>query len=221
MARRVKICGITRLEDARYASAVGADYLGFIQKPDDLRRIDPAVAKEIIEWVVGPMSVGVFQDQPADKIIAACKDVGFPMAQLDGHESPSVCRRVHESGIPIVKTIQMQHDTSVEQMRSFLLPYADVVELFRLDISRTTLPDATIDSPGEIPNWRLIRELASEFRVVLSGKVTLSNVEKVIESIRPWGLDLLSSLEETPGVKDFDKLSSFFDAWPALATDPA
>ena len=135
---KVKICGITRLHDARTAAAAGADFLGFIQHEESPRYVKPDVAKEIIEWVRGPEPVGVFVNRDADEINATCTRVGFTLAQLHGHESPETCAAVD---VPVIKAISVQHDASSEQVRAMvegrpLRPMAPWVSGFKGTISR-------------------------------------------------------------------------------------
>ena len=205
---KVKLCGITRLEDARYAAAVGADFLGFVQYPESPRYVAPAVAKEIIEWVVGPEPVGVFVNESAEAINARCAEVGFRLAQLHGHEPPEVCAAVE---VPVIKAFQVQHDASAEQLRALIDPYRDVVDFILLDTHHTSLWGGT----GESFNWRIARELAGEFDLFLAGGISAENVAEAIQTMRPYAVDLSSSVEESPGVKDFDKLGAFFDAYHA------
>lgn len=211
----IKICGITRLEDARYASAVGADYIGFVHNPGDPRHTEAKVAREIIEWVVGPTPVGVFEDESAEHILALCADVGFALVQLDGYEPPDVCSAIQAGGIPVIKTMRVLASSSSEQLLSHVSPYKNAAEFIRLDVSET---DLTGDNEMQ---GRFVRELASEFDVFLAGAIRPSNVEQVVAVVRPFAVDVSASVEESPGVKDFDKLSAFFDTWHSLAVDPA
>ncbi len=202
----VKICGITRLEDARYAAAIGADFLGFIQFPESPRFIEPAKAKEIIDWVVGPEPVGVFVNEAPEVVNARCAEVGFRMAQLHGEESPEDCAAVE---MPVIKAFRVQHDTSSEQLRILVEPYRDVVDFILLDTHKTSLWGGT----GERFNWRLARELASEFDLFVAGGINAENVSEAIATVRPYVVDLSSSVEESPGIKDIDKLADFFEAY--------
>ncbi len=209
---KVKICGITRLHDARTAAAAGADFLGFIQHETSPRFIRPDVAKEIIEWVVGPEPVGVFVNRDADEINAVCERVGFRLAQLHGHESPETCAAV---GVPVIKAIQVQHDASSEQVRALVAPYLDVVDFVLLDTHHTSLWGGT----GESFNWRVARELSNDVDLFLAGGISAENVAEAIQTMRPYAVDLSSSVEESPGVKDLDKLAGFFDAFHAATAD--
>ena len=209
---KVKICGITRLHDARTAAAAGADFLGFIQHEESPRYVKPDVAKEIIDWVVGPEPVGVFVNREADEINAACARVGFTLAQLHGHESPETCAAVE---VPVIKAVRVQHDASAEQVRALVAPYLDVVDFVLLDTHHTSLWGGT----GESFNWRVARQLGSEVDLFLAGGISAENVAEAIQTMRPYAVDLSSSVEESPGVKDLDKLADFFDAFHAATTD--
>ena len=211
---KVKICGITRLEDARYCAVAGADFLGFVQHEESPRYIRPGVAREIIDWVVGPDPVGVFVNQDADTINRICDEAGFTLAQLHGHESPEVCAAVT---VPVIKAIHVQHDASSEQIRAVAEPYLDVVDFILLDTHRTSLWGGT----GESFNWRVARELAGEVDLFLAGGISAENVAEAVQTMRPYAVDLSSSVEESPGVKDLDKLAAFFEAFDAVAEESA
>ena len=213
MTPRIKICGITSLTDARYCSALGGDFLGFIQKADDDRNVNAATAREIIEWVVGPAAVGVFEDESVDRVLSTCADNGFTCAQLDGHEATELCSAIQAGGIPVIKTVCLRHDVSSEQLRDLILPYRGAAEFIRLDISESTRPG------GE--GWKPLRELASEFKLFLAGTITQSNVEQFMATVRPYAVDVSASVEESPGIKDFEKISALFDIRRGLEAEVA
>ncbi|HEX8299761.1 MAG TPA: phosphoribosylanthranilate isomerase [Rubricoccaceae bacterium] len=206
MATLVKICGITRLDDARFCAAAGADFLGFIQHEGSPRYVEPQAAREIIQWVAGPAPVGVFVDQSAEAVNARCAEVGFQMAQLHGHETPETCAAVT---VPVIKAIPVTHDASAEQVRALAAPYLGVVDFLLLDTSTTSL----FGGSGESFNWRVARDLASEADVFLAGGLSAGNVAEAIQTMRPYAVDLSSSVESSPGVKDLDRLAAFFDAF--------
>ncbi|MEM6287273.1 MAG: phosphoribosylanthranilate isomerase [Bacteroidota bacterium] len=209
MTTKVKICGITRLHDARTAAAAGADFLGFIQHEESPRYVDPKTAKEIIDWVAGPEPVGVFVNESAEAVNARCAEAGFRLAQLHGHEPPEVCAAVD---VPVIKAVQVHHDAASEQVRALVEPYLDVVDFILLDTHHTSLWGGT----GESFNWRVARDLAAEVNLFLAGGISAENVAEAVQTMRPYAVDLSSSVEESPGVKDLDKLADFFDAVHAI-----
>ena len=94
MRTRIKICGLTRLEDARYCAAAGADYLGFVFAEESPRCVDADLARDIVGWVYGPSTVGVFKDADPDEVNRVARLVGFDLVQLHGSETPEYCRAI-------------------------------------------------------------------------------------------------------------------------------
>lgn len=207
----VKICGITRLEDARYCAGAGADFVGFVQYPDSPRYIGPEAVREITEWLYGPEPVGVFVNESAERVNEIVAAAGFTWAQLHGTESPETCAAV---SVPVIKAIRVMHDASAEQLRAMMEPYRDVVKLFLLDTHHTSLWGGT----GESFNWRLARELSADFPLIVSGGIGAHNVAEALATLRPHGIDLSSSVESAPGVKDFERLGAFFEAFDAAVS---
>ena len=206
---KVKICGITRLHDARTCAAAGADFLGFVQHAESPRYIAPRDAREIIDWVVGPEPVGVFVNADADEVNRVCAEAGFRLAQLHGHEPPEVVAAVE---VPVIKALHVQHDASAEQVRALAEPYLAHADFLLLDTHKTSLWGGT----GESFNWRVARDLTGLADVFLAGGLSAANVADAVATMRPFAVDLSSSLEEAPGVKDPDKLAAFFDAFDAV-----
>lgn len=209
MALNVKICGITTLEDARYCAGAGADLLGFIQYPKSPRYIEPAAAKEIIGWIYGPQPVGVFVNEDADTINRAADAAGFALAQLHGDEPPEVCAQIER---PVIKAFRVAPETTAAGLRAQMEPYREHAAYFLLDTHHPTLWGGT----GTPFDWQHARELAEDFPLLLAGGLSAANVAEAVRRVRPWGVDLSSSLEASPGKKDFDKLNAFFDTINAL-----
>lgn len=205
---RVKICGITTLEDARFCAAAGADYLGFVQHRESPRYIEPEHVEKIREWVHGPKPVGVFVNTPPEEVNAIADTAGFKLIQLHGEESPEDCRAVER---PVIKAFRVTHDATVEQLRQLIGPYKDSINYLLLDTYHTDLWGGT----GESFNWRVARDLSSDLPLFLAGGINAENVERAVESIRPYAVDLSSSVESEPGRKSFDKLEKFFDCFRA------
>jgi phosphoribosylanthranilate isomerase len=209
MCPKLKICGLTRLEDARYCAAAGASHLGFIQFPGSPRYVEPAAAREIIEWVYGPAPVGVFVNEDPDRINRIAEEAGFQLVQLHGEEPPEAVAEVER---PVIKAIRVMHDASAEQLHRLMEPYAEYVDFFLLDTHKTSLWGGT----GESFNWRLARELSETYPLFLAGGINANNVEEAVRTMQPYAVDLSSSVESAPGIKDFDKLGDFFEAWDGL-----
>ncbi len=201
---RIKICGITRLEDARLCAAWGADYLGFIQYPESPRYVAPEVAREIIQWLYGPQTVGVFVQTPPEEINRIAAEAGFDLVQVHGDISPEACAAIER---PVIRAIQVRHDASAEQLEALMEPFRDVVAYFLLDTYHTDLWGGT----GESFNWRVARDLAGRYPIFLAGGIRAENVLEAIQTMRPYAIDLSSGVEEAPGIKDPALLEAFFE----------
>lgn len=209
MPVKLKVCGITELEDARYCAGAGADYLGFIQHEDSPRHVAPGHAAEIIEWIHGPAPVGVFVNDAAETVNQTADEAGFELVQLHGNEPPALCADIER---PLIKAVRVVHDASATQLRAVMEPFAEHVDYFLLDTHSTDLWGGT----GESFNWRLARELSADFPLFLAGGLNAENVEQAVRTMRPYAVDLSSSLESEPGKKDFGKMERFFETFRAL-----
>ncbi len=201
----IKICGITNLADARYAAAAGATHLGFVLHESSPRYIDPDSAEEIIEWVFGAKSVGVFVDRTADEINCAVETAGFDAVQLHGKETPETCRAVDS---PVIKAFRVKAGSPVERVRSTMREYSESVDYFLLDAFSADCHGGT----GTVVDWKLAAVLAEEFPIFLAGGITPDNAAEASRIVRPAGLDLSSGLEQSPGKKSFEMIDEFFEA---------
>jgi phosphoribosylanthranilate isomerase len=196
----VKICGITRAQDAELASRLGAAAVGFIFWPDSPRSIASEVASRIAE-VVPPhvMKVGVFVDEDLDVVRHVMDVVGLDVAQLHGHETPEYCRRL---GRKVFKAIGMKDNETVDVSQFD----SDVVMLVDAHDSER------YGGTGRPVNWDAAREIAVMRPTILAGGLNPANVKLALESVRPYGVDVSSGVESEPGVKDPVRLKSFFEA---------
>jgi phosphoribosylanthranilate isomerase len=196
----VKICGITRAQDAELASRLGAAAVGFIFWPDSPRSIASEVASRIVE-VVPPhvMKVGVFVDEDLDVVRHVMDVVGLDVAQLHGHETPEYCRRL---GRKVFKAIGMKDNETVDVSQFD----SDVVMLVDAHDSER------YGGTGRPVNWAAAREIAVTRPTILAGGLNPANVKLALESVRPYGVDVSSGVESEPGVKDPVRLKSFFEA---------
>jgi len=201
---KVKICGLTTLEDARFVSGALADYLGFIFYPESPRYIEPAKAGAIINWLEGPGKVGVFVNQPLDDVNSIAKQTGIDYVQLHGNESPDYCALVEK---PIIKAFHIEQDTDPSELISRIEPYLDQVEYLLFD----TKSDTDWGGTGQTFDWNILDEISNDKPFFLSGGLNAKNVQDAIQTVQPYAVDLSSGLEESPGLKDFDKIELFFD----------
>jgi phosphoribosylanthranilate isomerase len=212
---KVKICGITTLADARYASGAGADYLGFIQHEGSQRFVAPDMARDIINWVYGAQSVGVFVDKDAEKVNEICDLTGFEFVQLHGSESPSYCQWIDR---PIIKALRIEPGTTAQSLQEEMEAFAEVAEFFLLDTALATIPAASGPPFGGVGSfgglgisfdWSILRSLKSPLPFFLAGGLHAENVLEAIRIASPYCVDVSSGVEESPGIKDFLKLDAF------------
>jgi phosphoribosylanthranilate isomerase len=196
----VKICGITRLEDAQAAVAAGASALGFVFWPKSPRRVDVDTARAIVATLPPSITaIGVFVDQPADEVNAIAAAVGLGAVQLHGNES---AQYVQTMARPVVKAVPVEGDDTpaVDSWPS------DVTVL--LDVHDPVKKGGT----GRTIDWNAASAIAKRRNIILAGGLTPENVGEAIARVRPYGIDVSSGVEEKPGIKDHGRLKALFEA---------
>lgn len=199
---RIKVCGITNLDDALLAAHLGADALGFIFYPKSPRYLAPEAAREIIAQLPPfVMSVGVFVDEEAAVVRDLAARVGLDWIQVHGQESPEYCRSL---GRRVLKGLRIKDAESLAELR----PFQGAVQVFLLD----TFKKGQVGGTGESFDWELAREAKKYGQIVLAGGLTAENVARAIKIAQPQAVDTASGTETAPGRKDPEKLRSFFSA---------
>ena len=201
---KIKICGITRLQDAEQAVELGAWALGFILWPQSKRAADPGVAAGIARALRRRVElVGVFVNQPLDEIEGYADALGLTYVQLHGDEGPAFCTAVAQrTGCKVIKAAKIRHGADLRDLERFH------TDLHLLD---THVP-GMVGGTGETWDWGLVAGRRSKTPFLLSGGLTPENVAEAIAAVRPWGVDVASGTEAAPGVKDPEKLEAFFAA---------
>ncbi|HNT73420.1 MAG TPA: phosphoribosylanthranilate isomerase [Anaerolineae bacterium] len=212
----VKICGITNLEDARVATAAGADFLGFIFYPPSPRYIAPEPAGEIVRAIraefgdVAPRCVGVFVDEPMDAVRAAIAAASVDLAQLHGAETPGMVMALAPHAF---KALRPQ--TLTEAQENFAV-YRLPPTVYRLPSTPDLLVDAyhpqQMGGTGQVTDLEMARWLAERCRLLLAGGLTPDNVADAVAQVRPWGVDVSSGVEAAKGKKDHAKVRVFIRA---------
>jgi len=201
----VKICGITRPQDADLAVELGASALGFIFWPGSPRYIKPESARDIVRRNAGRVqSVGVFVDQPTEEVMQIMEIAGLDIAQLHGAESPEYCRQILQPAgrREVIKAIGLQEGATA------VLDQYDQQMVILIDAHDPSRYGGT----GRTVNWNSAREIASTRRTILSGGLNPENIVRAVETVRPYGVDTSSGVEAAPGVKDAARLKLFFEA---------
>ena len=190
----VKICGITRLQDALCAVEHGADAIGFIFA-ESKRKVSVSIVSEIVEQLPKNfLTIGVFRDQNPQQIIETIHEAGLVGAQLHGQESVQEVAEVASAINFVVKSV-----------------VAGSVDARNADQFATEMIMVDSANPGSGTNYdlTLLRELPPNVRLILSGGLTVSNVAPSIKTASPWGVDVSSGVESTPGIKDYSKIRDF------------
>jgi phosphoribosylanthranilate isomerase len=206
----VKICGITRAQDAELAVGLGAHALGFVFWPGSPRRIDPQAAKTIAAGVpAGVAKVGVFVDETAAEIARVMDEVGLDVAQLHGHESPEFCRE-------LMAQLKVNGAGTARVIKAIGLKNGGEVNVGDFDSDIVLLLDAhdpeRRGGTGKTVNWDVARDIAATRPAILAGGLNAANIKLAIRSVRPYGIDVSSGVESSPGIKDPNRMRSFFEA---------
>lgn len=199
----VKICGLTRVEDALAAVGCGASAVGFIFWRRSPRFVEPAQARAIIRELppfVTP--VGVFVNEAPDTMNAVADDIGLGALQLHGDEEPASAADVRR---PVIKALGGSSlDRAGEwPARVTLLVDAD-------DRARR-------GGTGVRADWTAASRLARTRRILLAGGITAESIADAVDAVRPWGLDVSSGVESAPGVKDHGRMKQLFEALRMVA----
>jgi phosphoribosylanthranilate isomerase len=201
---KVKICGITDRDDARDAVAAGADALGFVMYKKSPRWVEPSVARAIIaELPPFVLPIGVFVNEEADTVRKLMDECGFAFAQLHGDETASYC---HTLGRPALKALRVRDRSSFLALAEFQGRAG--VRGFLVD----AFSDQAYGGTGQTVDWALAAEVARTVPILLAGGLTPSNVAEAVRLVRPYGVDVSSGVEMSPGKKDRVKVKAFIEA---------
>ena len=199
---RVKICGVTRLDDATRAAELGASAVGMVFWRGSPRALDAGRA-HVIANALPPftMSVGVFVDEPLAEIEAVVNQAKLNAVQLHRGETAEAWARLTKQ-CRVIRAIGVNEANGAQSS-----PH---------DQDATLLVDSTDPnrqgSPRHTCNWEAAAEIARHRRVILAGGLTPENVETAILAVRPYGVDVASGVESRPGVKDPERMRAFFEA---------
>jgi len=201
---RIKICGMTRLEDALAAVEAGVDALGFIFASRSPRALTPLAAQQIIAQLPPLVAtIGVFVDQDPAEMATIINQCRLGYAQMHGAESAEVCRQLAER-VPLcqlLKAIRVGPQTTAAQ----IAPYQDRVRGFVLD----TYQKGLVGGTGATFDWALIDRLQLTKPYLLAGGLDAGNIRTALDQVLPYGVDANSGLETAPGIKDHHLIRQF------------
>ncbi len=197
---KVKICGITNIDDAMVAAEAGADYLGFIVFPKSPRYVAPETIREITAQLPGTVKkVGVFVNPEPELVQEVIDHCGIDIVQLHGDESPEFASLYSRN-----KVWKAVHLTDAAQIDDFA---AYPVSAFVVDSMVKGLRGGT----GICCDWQLAAQAAARFDVMLAGGINADNAVEAVRAVSPYGLDVASGVEKSPGLKDHEKIRNLFN----------
>ncbi len=194
---KVKICGITNIEDAKYCCNLGTDALGFVFYKKSKRYINYINAKDIIDKLPAfILKVGVFVNNSIEEINEISKIIGLNAVQLHGDESPEFITQIN---LPVIKSFRINENFDFSILDKFKTCSFLLDSYSKDDYGGT----------GKNFNWNLIPTHLKN-KIILAGGISVENIQYIYNHIKPQAVDLSSSVEIIPGKKDFDKLKRFF-----------
>jgi phosphoribosylanthranilate isomerase len=207
----IKICGLTNLADALAAVEAGADYLGFNFYPRSPRYVTPEACARIVEALgerlAGVQTVGIFVNETPGRVralLAACR---LDLAQLHGEELPEALAALNGRAYKAFRGVGYLHADFASA--------GSGAPAFLVDAAPAVAPAAapqTYGGTGRLADWAAARALAAHYPVFLAGGLTPANVAEAVAQVRPWGVDVASGVEASPGKKDRAKLQAFVQA---------
>ena len=197
---RVKVCGITRHEDAIFCIASGVHALGFIFYEKSKRYIRPSDAKDIIRKLPPFVSrVGVFVNSSAEDIKNVSIQTGIDTVQLHGDETPEFCDFIKK---PVIKSFRVKDSLDISHIESFN------VQAILFD----TYDNNNFGGTGKVFNWDIIKNYNATGNIIISGGLNKDNVGFAIKNINPYAVDVSSGVESSPGIKDHLKINKFMES---------
>jgi phosphoribosylanthranilate isomerase len=191
----VKICGVTRIDDALASVEAGANAIGFVFWPKSPRFIDPYRARAIVR-ALPPFvtAVGLFVNQPREFVMGVASLVHLGAVQLHGDETPQFAASI---SVPVIKALPVDRAAAWPAGATLLLDVHDPVQR---------------GGTGRTVDWSAAAAVAATRRVLLAGGLTPDNVADAIAGVRPFGIDVSSGVERAPGIKDSQRIKALFEA---------
>ncbi len=200
---QVKVCGMMEPEEACSVASAGADFLGIVFYPRSSRCVTPDRAQEIVRAVQNAGEparlVGVFVDESPGRVLEVARQCDLGLVQLHGTESPETVEWLMEQGIMVIKAFRVRDGSSLDSIGT----YPAVAYL--LDAYVPDRPGGT----GSCFDWSLAVAARKHGKVVLAGGLDASNVAEAVRTVQPWGVDVSSGVEISPGHKDIEEVRRF------------
>jgi len=206
---RIKASQITNLTDARYFAAWDVNWLGFNFEKGNDHYIAPQNMIAIKEWVEGPKFVGTFNMQDASEILESVKILGLDAVQLGMFATKELVQSLTD--ITIFKEIVVEQNSDIESIEKTMADLADDVSYFILNFNKNGISYQMLKSGKSLPLDQL-KNLFETYPIILSIDNESNELDDLLETLQPYGLDLSGGEEEKVGLKSFDELDDIFEA---------
>lgn len=201
---RIKICGITRLDQASAIAQLGATALGFICVPSSKRYISPPAIRQIVDFLPPQLAkIGVFANATRSEILETVAESGLTGVQLHGDETPEFCQQLQNQlpgEIELIKALRVQSSQTLETAET----YFSKVNSLLLDAYHPQLLGGT----GQTLDWQALKAFQPPCDWFLAGGLTPENIQTALAQLHPDGIDLSSGVERSPGDKDLEKVET-------------
>lgn len=199
---KIKICGITRCEEAIAICELGVDILGFILYPPSPRYISPDKIKDIIKEIPPLVkTVGVFVNTTKSDLLKIVNESGIDTVQLSGDESPEYCQSLSNTGLHWIKSFRIKDKLELNYLNQFRSKY------FLLD----AWSEKEYGGTGKSFNWEIATKASQKYQIILAGGIDAKNVGKAVEQIKPYGIDVSSGVELSPGRKSIPAIKDLLN----------
>ena len=217
---KIKICGITNTEDARFAALQGADYIGFIFYPPSARYVEPRLASEIVLQIHkdlglnSPQFVGVFVDASVNDVRMIREQVGLDLVQLHGEETPEELSNLSPGAYKALRPVCKKEVKALAAVYGAVMPVDNLSPQLLVDAYHPTEKGGT----GQRADLDIAIWLSQRYRLLLAGGLNPTNVTAAMKTVQPWGVDVSSGVEiirngkQVKGCKDHDKVQAFINA---------
>ena len=210
-APQIKICGITKVEDALACASLGADAIGLVFYTKSPRYVDIRTAADICSVLrPGIGKIGVFVNESFDTIMEKAGGCGLSGVQLHGSESPELAARLREAGLFVIKGLFTNKEPGIDRAED----YAGAA--FLVECAGGALPGGN----ALVWDWGSVRPFGMRYPMILAGGLSPDNVSEAVRAAAPSGVDVSSGVESAPGRKDFQKIRDFTQAIHALPCTP-
>jgi phosphoribosylanthranilate isomerase len=205
---RVKICGITQIEQGKAIVELGADSIGFICVPESPRYVSVDRLRAIADTLPSEtVKVGVFANHGVTEIVAVVQQAHLSAIQLHGTESPEFCRQLRQAirpEIELIKAFRLKSAASLGETSAYL----NCVDTLLLDAYHPQMLGGT----GHTIDWQDLLQFKPAIPWLLAGGLTPDNISEALSRLQPDGIDLSSGVERSPGDKDLVKVAQLFEA---------